>query len=132
MADDELEALRERRREELRAQLSGPATPSASVEVEDSNHFHELIDRHQVVLVDFYADWCGPCQMLEPVLDDIAAETDAAVVSVDIDVHSGLAGQHDVRGVPTLVLYVDGTPADELVGLQDRATLESLVRRHLE
>ncbi|MFP4628361.1 MAG: thioredoxin [Halobacteriales archaeon] len=131
MTDDELDALRERRREELERQLSVPASLGAPIEVDGPDHFAEVVRTHDVVLVDFYADWCGPCKMLEPTVEAIAAETDATVAEVDIDVHQSLAAQHRVRGVPTLVLYADGEPVEHLVGVQDRATLESLIDRHL-
>ena len=82
-----------------------------------------------MVLVDCYAEWCGPCRMMEPTIEAFAAESDAAVAKVDVDTHQQLAGQLGVRGVPTLVLYVDGIPTERLVGAQDRATLDELLSR---
>ena len=67
--------------------------------------------------------------MMEPTIEALAAESDAAVAKVDVDTHQQLAGQLGVRGVPTLVLYVDGTPTERLVGAQDRATLDELLSR---
>jgi thioredoxin 1 len=66
---------------------------------------------------------------MEPTIEAFAAESDAAVATVDVDTHQQLAGQLGVRGVPTLVLYVDGTPTERLVGAQDRATLDELLSR---
>jgi len=63
----------------------------------------EVAAEYDVVLADFYADWCGPCQMLEPVVERLAAETDAAVAKVDVDANQQLAGAYGVRGVPTLI-----------------------------
>jgi thioredoxin 1 len=61
--------------------------------------------------------------MLEPTVEDVAAETEAAVAKVDIDAHQNLAAQYQVQGVPTLYLFVDGEPADRMVGVQEKHTL---------
>jgi thioredoxin 1 len=134
-ADDEREAIRERKREQLRRRIEGDgepgpgddATPDAPVHVESPEHFRELVGDHGVVLVDYYADWCGPCKMLEPVVESIAADTDAVVAKVDVDRHQGLAGEAGVRGVPTLVVYQDGSPAERLVGMQEESRLRSVL-----
>ncbi|MFB6141849.1 MAG: thioredoxin [Halorientalis sp.] len=124
---DEVERIRERKKEELRAKLDGASeAPSEPVHVGSEDEFAELTGEG-VVLVDFHADWCGPCQMLEPVVERLAAETDATVAKVDVDAHQGLARQHQVQGVPTLLLFADGSPVERLVGVQDEATLRDLV-----
>jgi thioredoxin 1 len=125
---DELDAIRERKKEELRQQL-GSTSADEPVHVESADHFQEVTG-DGVVLVDFYADWCGPCKMLEPTVEAIAAETPATVAKVDIDQHQQLAQQYNVQGVPTLHLFVDGESTEQLVGVQDRGRLESLIGRH--
>ncbi|WP_433631446.1 thioredoxin [Halomicrococcus sp. NG-SE-24] len=129
---DKLEDIRQKKREEILSedQQSGDETPSEPVSVEGSSHLDELVESSNVVLVDFYADWCGPCKMLEPVVESVAAETDAAVAKVDIDQHQGLAQQNGVQGVPTLFLYADGEPVEQLVGVQDESTLKNLIEQH--
>ena len=82
------------------------------------------------MLADFYADWCGPCQMLEPVVESVAADTDATVATVDVDANQGLAAEHGVRGVPTLLLFADGEPVERLVGMQEEARLRSVIEEH--
>ncbi|RQH02538.1 thioredoxin family protein [Natrarchaeobius oligotrophus] len=140
--DDERERIREQKKRELMEQLengggasdpgddSTETPPDEPIEIDGGDHLESVIDSHDVVLVDCYADWCGPCQMLEPTIDAIAAETDAAVAKVDVDRHQRLAQRLGARGVPTLVLYADGEPVDRRVGAQDRASLEALVERH--
>jgi len=90
----------------------------------------ELVANHDVVLTDFYADWCGPCQMLEPVVETLAAETEAVVAKVDVDANQQLASTYGVRGVPTLVLFADGEQANEVVGAQPEAQLRSMIEQH--
>ncbi|WP_440008114.1 thioredoxin [Halomicrococcus sp. SG-WS-1] len=129
---DELEDIRQKKREEILSedQQSGGESPNEPVPVEGSSHLDELVESSNVVLVDFYADWCGPCKMLEPVVESVAAETDAAVAKVDIDQHQGIAQQNGVQGVPTLFLYADGEPVERLVGVQDESTLKNLIEQH--
>jgi len=83
-----------------------------------------------VVLVDFYADWCGPCQMMEPAVEAIANDTDAAVLKVDVDQHQALAGEYGVQGIPTLLVFVDGELAERMVGAQTEAALTDAVAEH--
>lgn len=81
------------------------------------------------VLVDFHADWCGPCQSLKPVLEALAKEFEdrAQVLKVDVDQHPALAQQYNVRGIPTLVLFKDGQVTDTVVGLRSKAELAALL-----
>jgi len=100
------------------------------VQVDGEASLDELVGRHDVVLVDFYADWCGPCKMLEPTLESLAAETAATVGKVDVDVHQQLAAKYGVQGIPNLVLFVDGEPAERVVGVQPESQLRSLVESY--
>ncbi len=78
-----------------------------------------------VVLVDFWAQWCGPCKMLTPVLDQLAAEIgDKAVIAkVDVDEGQKLAAKFGVRSIPAIFIFKDGKVARQFVGLQDKKTL---------
>ena len=77
------------------------------------------------VLVDFWAEWCGPCRPLEKVLHDLAAETDAIrVARVDIDDQPSLAARHGVMSVPTMIVFVEGREARRLVGLRSLHALK--------
>mgnify|MGYP006287682063 CR=1 FL=1 len=100
------------------------------VSVSSEAQLDDLVSTHDAVLVDFYADWCGPCKMLEPVVERLAAETDAVVAKVDVDANQQLASAYGVRGVPTLVLFADGEQVEEIVGVQPEDQLRSLVESH--
>jgi thioredoxin 1 len=124
---DELDEIRERKKEELAARAGTPGEP---VHVEGADHLDELTADHRLVLVDFHADWCGPCQMLAPIIEELAADTPAAVAKVDVDDHPAIAGDYNVQGIPTLYLFVDGEPTERLVGVQDEADLRALIDDH--
>ena len=140
---DDIEEIRRRKMEELRGEErrnggdtagdegSDPESPSEPIPLDGDDELSETDAEHGVVLADFYADWCGPCQMLEPIVERIAAETDATVAKIDIDVNQPLAAEYGVRGVPTLVLFADGQPAERLVGMQDEARIRSAVEKHM-
>ena len=146
---DERERIRQRKAEELRRRLDGDGAsetkrgsaggesggngtpaPDEPVHVTGPDHLDELIGSGGVVLVDFYADWCGPCKMIEPIVERIAAETDATVAKVDIDRQGALASRYRVQGVPTLHLFAGGERVEQLVGARDEGTLRSLVERY--
>ncbi|GAA0657348.1 thioredoxin [Salarchaeum japonicum] len=102
-------------------------TSDEPIHVTGTDALDALVGRDDLVLVDFYADWCGPCQMLEPTVETIAADTDATVAKVDVDANQQLAAAYGVRGVPTLVLFANGEQVEERVGLQSEAQLRTLV-----
>lgn len=107
-------------------------TPDAPIQLTDEGDLEDAVETYDVVLADFYADWCGPCRMMEPAIEAVAANTDAAVVKIDVDSFQGLAGRFGVQGIPALFLFVDGEPVDRLVGAQSEAQLETAIERHTE
>jgi thioredoxin 2 len=82
------------------------------------------------VLVDFYADWCGPCKMLAPLIDDLAGARagSAVVLKLDTDRNPGVSERLGIRGIPTLIAFRNGKESGRHVGLANRAQLEELVR----
>ncbi|WP_276256196.1 thioredoxin [Halomontanus rarus] len=100
--------------------------------IEGANHLENVVSDYDVVLVDFFATWCGPCQMLEPVLEGLADETDAVIAKVDVDEHPQLAGAYGVRGVPTLALFADGEQAEQHTGALPAGRLRDLIEGYTE
>ncbi len=77
-----------------------------------------------LVLVDFYATWCGPCKMLGPVLEELAEENEElSIIKVDIDKHNDLAREYAIMSVPTMIIYKDGKVAKKLVGFMPKQAL---------
>jgi len=78
-----------------------------------------------IVLVDFWAEWCGPCRMMAPILDELAKEFDgkAVVGKVDVDSEGALAEEFEVQGIPTLLLFKDGALVNRFVGVTQKAKL---------
>ena len=95
--------------------------------IDGEDHLESVVAEHEVVLVDFYADWCGPCQMLEPVLEGLASETEAVIAKVDVDQLKQLAAAYGVRGVPTLALFADGEQVEQHTGALPADRLRDLI-----
>ncbi len=108
------------------------AAPTEPIQVTDSDDLDEAAATYDVVLVDFYADWCGPCKMMEPTIESIAADSEAAVLKVDVDQFQGLAGRYGVQGVPTLFVFADGEQVERMVGMQSDDQLSSVIEQYTE
>ena len=93
--------------------------------------FNEIIQSEKTVLVDFFAEWCGPCKMMAPILRDVKQELgDAAtIVKVDVDANPQAANEFQVRGVPTLILFKEGKPLWRQSGVVQKAGLVDVIKK---
>ncbi len=109
--------------------LTNPAR-RAIEHADESDFAVKVLQSNAVVLVDFYADWCMPCRMLGPVLEELAREApDVRIVKVNVDENPGLAIRYRVTSIPYLLVFRDGKPVAQHVGLADKATLRALLAR---
>ena len=106
------------------------AVPTEPIQLADADEFDEYLAGYDAVLVDFYADWCGPCQMMEPAVEAVASDTDAAVLKVDVDEHQGLAAEYGVQGIPTLLVFADVELVERMVGAQTEDALADAIAGH--
>jgi thioredoxin 1 len=100
--------------------------PVMELTLTDSNFEEELKSAQgRPVLVDFYADWCGPCKMLAPIIDEIAKEFNGKIVvgKLDVDANPITAQKFNVMSIPTIIIFKDGQPVKQLVGYQGKETL---------
>ena len=100
----------------------------------ESTFDEEVLGSSEPVLVDFWAEWCGPCKTIAPILEELATEHEGAlrIAKVNVDDHQILAGRMGVQGVPTLLLYADGAQVERVVGVQPAERLQALIESHSE
>ena len=99
-----------------------------SVEIINENEFDEKINNSKKVLIDCYADWCGPCKMLSPVLDKIAEENNSCdFYKINVDNAPSIVEKFEIMSIPTILLFEDGKLKQKQVGLVSKSELEELI-----
>lgn len=101
--------------------------------VTDTSFEQDVVKASNLVLVDFWAEWCGPCRALAPKLEEIASEmaTQVKVVKMNIDENPQTPGQFGIRGIPAMLLFKDGKQVGELVGNQPKETIMGFLKSHM-
>ena len=93
------------------------------MKIVNKNEFDTIV-KNGLVLVDFFANWCGPCKMMAPVLEEVEKEVDGLiVVKVDTDKEGELALKYGVQSIPNMILFKDGTPVDQVIGFTPKETM---------
>ncbi|PQV50454.1 thioredoxin [Jejuia pallidilutea] len=95
--------------------------------------FNTILNTNEIVLIDFFADWCGPCKMLAPILKDVKKELGDSVkiIKIDVDKNQALAAKHQVRGVPTMLLFKNGKQVWRQSGVLQKNDLISIIKSQM-
>ena len=135
-SDDEIRRINQRKYEEMLKRQSNPApVPSAQttpIELTDAN-FQGIVGSHQLVVVDFWAPWCGPCRIVSPVLEELAGEMagKATFGKLNVDDNPATSQRFGIQGIPTIMVFKDGEPVDGLVGAAPKQMIEARIRPHI-
>jgi thioredoxin 1 len=105
---------------------------SNTIELNKEN-FTEMVGSNKPVLVDYWAEWCGPCKMVAPILEEVASDMSdkLTIGKVDVDENQELAAQLNIMSIPTLVLFKDGEVVDQVIGALSKSQLLSFLEQHL-
>ncbi|MDP7009264.1 MAG: thioredoxin [Phycisphaerales bacterium] len=100
-----------------------------ALEFTDANFQDEVLSSDQPVLVDFWAEWCGPCKMLGPVIDELATEFDgkAKIGKVDIDTNRDAAVKYEIQSIPSIIIFKDGKITNKFVGIASKDDLSEAI-----
>ena len=134
MEDEELENIKKKQLEDLLKQqnINNILNETPVMELTSQN-FNQEIANNDLLLVDFWAEWCGPCKALGPILENIALEFEGkvAVKKINIDENPESPANFGIRSIPTIIMFKNGTVADTKIGLSSEVDLKNWINSHL-
>ena len=132
--DDELKRIKERKLRELMKEVKEKNRLSEQIiHLTDSN-FNDVVSKNRIVLVDFYADWCMPCRMMAPIVEELAKELAGKVLvgKINVDENPATADRFQVFSIPTIVIIKSGKEVDRIIGFVPKSQVEARIKKHLE
>ncbi|MFQ5763176.1 MAG: thioredoxin [Candidatus Bathyarchaeia archaeon] len=129
--DPELERIKRKMLMKMQGEGKNAAQKRFDITILDSNNFQQTITSGKPVLVDYYADWCGPCRFMEPVFEKVASKYAGKVVfaRINVDQNPQIASEYGVFSIPTFILFDGGKPVNRVVGAVPENTLTELVTK---
>ena len=135
--DEELEKIRQEKLKKLmekaaETEKKRESTPNKPIEVTDET-FIETIQNHSLVVVDCWAPWCAPCNLVAPIIEELALDYAGKILfgKLNVDENRAVATQYQIMGIPTLLVFKNGKLADRIVGAMPRQVLEQKITGHL-
>jgi thioredoxin 1 len=135
--DEELEKIRQEKLKKLmekaaETEKKKESTPNKPIEVTDET-FIEIVQNHSLVVVDCWAPWCAPCNLVAPIIEELAQDYAGKILfgKLNVDENRAVATQYQIMGIPTLLVFKDGKLADRIVGAMPRQVLEQKITGHL-
>jgi thioredoxin 1 len=94
--------------------------------------YDDFINNNSVAVVDFWADWCGPCKMMAPILEDVSFDLSGEVsfAAVNVDNNTSLGESMEIMSIPTMIVYVNGKEVDRIIGARSKQSLTSILEKH--
>lgn len=136
MEDEELRIINEKRMKKLQQIVNEKEllkNIKEPLNLDDSN-FAPTINKYPLLLVDFWAPWCGPCRMMSPIIDQVGKEYIGKLVvgKVNVDENPNISGQFGISSIPTLILFKRGQAVNNIIGSVSKGRIDEMVKMHLE
>jgi len=136
LEDEELRIINEKRMKKLQQIVNEKEllkNIKEPLNLDDSN-FAQTINKYQLLLVDFWAPWCGPCRMMSPIIDQVGKEYIGKLVvgKVNVDENPNISGQFGISSIPTLILFKRGQVVNNIIGSVSKSRIDEMVKMHLE
>lgn len=136
MEDEELRIINEKRMKKLQQIVNEKElleNIKEPLDLDDSN-FAQTINKYPLLLVDFWAPWCGPCRMMSPIINQVGKEYIGKLVvgKVNVDENPNISGQFGISSIPTLILFKRGQAVNNIIGSVSKSRIDEMVKIHLE
>jgi thioredoxin 1 len=136
LEDEELRIINEKRMKKLQQIVNEKEllkNIKEPLNLDDSN-FAQTINKYPLLLVDFWAPWCGPCRMMSPIIDQVGKEYIGKLVvgKVNVDENPNISGQFGISSIPTLILFKSGQAVNNIIGSVSKSRIDEMVKIHLE
>ena len=137
--DEELERIMQQKMNEFSLQrqrneyVENHQSTATPITLTDQN-FNEMISKYPLLIVDFWAPWCGPCRMMSPIIDQVGKEHQGKLVvgKVNVDENPNVSRQFGISSIPTLILFKKGQVVDNIIGSVSKSRIDEMIRMHVE